>query len=113
MSKRFLTDVIARAADMPASAAGRLAGEVVAAIRAEIVRTGRFSLGSVRVRASWPIWSTGAARVGSGLGGVGVGDGLCGLRLGRRHRAAGAHGPGLPPVPLPGVRQAVQRALSG
>jgi hypothetical protein len=32
---------IARAADMPASAAGRLAGEVVAAIRAEIVRTGR------------------------------------------------------------------------
>jgi DNA-binding protein HU-beta len=44
MSRRFLTQVIARAADMPASAAGRLAGEVVAAIRAEIVRTGRFSL---------------------------------------------------------------------
>jgi DNA-binding protein HU-beta len=36
--------VIARAADMPAGAAGRLAGEVVAAIRAEIVETGRFSL---------------------------------------------------------------------
>ena len=53
MSKRFLTDVIARAADMPASAAGRLAGEVVAAIRAEIVETGRFSLpdfGSFTVR---------------------------------------------------------------
>jgi DNA-binding protein HU-beta len=44
MSKRFLTEVIARAADRPASAAGRLAGEVVAAIRAEIVETGRFSL---------------------------------------------------------------------
>ncbi len=29
---------------MPASAAGRLAGEVVAAIKAEIVETGRFSL---------------------------------------------------------------------
>ena len=53
MSKRFLTDVIARAADMPASAAGRLAGEVVAAIKAEIVRTGRFALpdfGSFTVR---------------------------------------------------------------
>ena len=53
MSKRFLTDVIARAADMPASAAGRLAGEIVAAIKAEIVQTGRFSLpdfGSFTVR---------------------------------------------------------------
>ena len=53
MSKKFLTDVIARAADMPASAADRLAGEVVAAIRAEIVGTGRFSLpdfGSFTVR---------------------------------------------------------------
>src|SRR3712207_4312030 len=29
---------------MPASAAGRLAGEIVAAIKAEIVETGRFSL---------------------------------------------------------------------
>ncbi len=44
MSKRFLTEVIARAADLPATAAGRLAGEIVAAIRAEIVETGRFSL---------------------------------------------------------------------
>ena len=53
MSKRFLTDVIARAADMPATTAGRLAGEVVAAIKAEIVQTGRFSLpdfGSFTVR---------------------------------------------------------------
>src|SRR5215218_6428279 len=53
MSKRFLTDVIAQAADMPASAAGRLAGDVVAAIKAEIVETGRFSLpdfGSFTVR---------------------------------------------------------------
>jgi DNA-binding protein HU-beta len=44
MSKRFLTEVIARAADMPAGAANRLAGEVAAAIRGEIVRTGRFAL---------------------------------------------------------------------
>src|SRR5215212_9227456 len=53
MSKRFLTDVIAQAADIPASAAGRLAGDVVAAIKAEIVQTGRFSLpdfGSFTVR---------------------------------------------------------------
>ena len=44
MSKKFLTEVITRAADMPASAAGRLAGEIVAAIKAEITETGRFSL---------------------------------------------------------------------
>ncbi len=44
MSKKFLTEVIARAADMPANAANRLAGEVVAAIRDEIIRTGRFAL---------------------------------------------------------------------
>src|ERR687884_1198958 len=53
MWKRFLTDVIAQAADMPATAAGRLAGEIPAAIRAEIVETGRFSLpdfGSFTVR---------------------------------------------------------------
>ncbi len=53
MSKKFLTAVIARAADMPASAANRLAGEVVTAIRDEIVRTGRFALpdfGSFTVR---------------------------------------------------------------
>src|SRR5919199_665528 len=53
MSKRFLTEVIVQAADLPATAAGRLAGEIVAAIRAEIVETGRFSLpdfGSFTVR---------------------------------------------------------------
>ena len=53
MSKKFLTEVIVRAADMPAGAAGRLAGEVVAAIKAEITETGRFSLpdfGSFTVR---------------------------------------------------------------
>ncbi len=53
MSKKFLTEVIARAAGMPAGAAGRLAGEVVAAIKAEITETGRFSLpdfGSFTVR---------------------------------------------------------------
>ena len=53
MSKRFLTDVITRAADVPANAAGRLAGEIVAAIKAEIVETGRFTLpdfGSFAVR---------------------------------------------------------------
>src|SRR5919202_2500800 len=44
MSKKFLTYVIARPADMPANAAGRLAGEIVAAIKEEIVQTGRFSL---------------------------------------------------------------------
>ena len=33
------------------------------------------------------------------------------LRLRGGDGAAGAHGPGLPPVPLPGPRQAVQRAL--
>ena len=44
MSKKFLTDVIARAADMSATAASRLAGEIVAAIKAEIVETGRFTL---------------------------------------------------------------------
>ena len=53
MSKKFLTEVIARAAGMPASAANRLAGEVVAAIKDEVVRTGRFALpdfGSFTVR---------------------------------------------------------------
>jgi DNA-binding protein HU-beta len=53
VSKRFLTEVIARAAGLPASAANRLAGEVVAAIRDEITETGRFALpdfGSFTVR---------------------------------------------------------------
>jgi DNA-binding protein HU-beta len=53
MSKKILTEVIARAAGMPAGAANRLAGEVVAAIKDEVVRTGRFALpdfGSFTVR---------------------------------------------------------------
>jgi hypothetical protein len=55
MSKKFLTDVIAQAADMPASAAGRLAGEIVAAIKAEIVETRRFPRRSTLLRRS-PAW---------------------------------------------------------
>jgi DNA-binding protein HU-beta len=44
MSKKFLTDVIARSTEMPAVAANRLAADIIAAIRAEIVETGRFGL---------------------------------------------------------------------
>jgi DNA-binding protein HU-beta len=44
MSKKFLTDVIAQSAEMPASAAGRLAADIIAAIKAEIVETGRFTI---------------------------------------------------------------------
>ena len=53
MSKRFLTEVIARSAEMPTLAAGRLASDLIAAIRAEMVATGRFALpdfGSFTVR---------------------------------------------------------------
>jgi hypothetical protein len=39
----------------------------------------------------------GGALVDSGTRGAGIGNGLCGLRLGRHYRAAGAHGPGLSP----------------
>src|SRR5689334_20944050 len=66
--------------------------------------------GSVRARARQPVWLAKMARVGSRISGVGIGDGVCGLRLRRCDGAAGAHGPGLSPVPLPRVRQAVQRA---
>jgi DNA-binding protein HU-beta len=44
MSKKFLTDVIAQSADMPAAAAGRLAGDIIAAIKGQIVETGRFTI---------------------------------------------------------------------
>jgi len=44
MSKKFLTDVIVRSTEMPAIAANRLAAELVAAIKAEIIETGRFTL---------------------------------------------------------------------
>src|SRR5215211_3993791 len=38
-------------------------------------------------------------------------DAVLGMRIGSRDRATRAHCPGLSPVPLPYVRQAVQRAL--
>jgi DNA-binding protein HU-beta len=44
MSKKFLTDVIARSAEMPAVGANRLAADLIAAIKAEITETGRFTL---------------------------------------------------------------------
>ncbi|MFC0385358.1 HU family DNA-binding protein [Muricoccus vinaceus] len=53
MSKKFLTDVIQNASDMTGAAAGRLAADIIAAIKAEIIETGRFSLpdfGSFTVR---------------------------------------------------------------
>src|SRR4051812_38041627 len=37
-------------------------------------------------------------------------DAVLGMRIGGRHGAIGAHRPGLLPVPLPGLWQAVQRA---
>ncbi|MBP0447127.1 HU family DNA-binding protein [Roseomonas sp. SSH11] len=53
MSKKFLTDVIQQSADMTGVAAGRLAADIIAAIKSEIVENGRFSLpdfGSFTVR---------------------------------------------------------------
>lgn len=53
MSKQFLTEVIAASAAIPASQAGRVAADVIAAIKTEILETGRFTLpefGSFRVR---------------------------------------------------------------
>jgi DNA-binding protein HU-beta len=44
MSKKFLTDVIVQSADMPAVVANRLAADLIAAIKAEIIETGRFTL---------------------------------------------------------------------
>lgn len=44
MSKKFLTDVIAGSAELPASQAGRVAADVIAAIKREITETGRFAL---------------------------------------------------------------------
>ncbi len=45
MSKKFLTDVIAEAAEMnTAAAAGRVAAALIAAIKEEITAAGRFSL---------------------------------------------------------------------
>ena len=53
MSKRFLTDVIQQSTGMTGVASGRLAAELIAAIKAEITQTGRFTLpdfGSFTVR---------------------------------------------------------------
>ena len=44
MSKKFLTDVIVQSAEMPAIAANRLAAGIIAAIKSEIIETGRFTL---------------------------------------------------------------------
>ncbi|TDH59484.1 HU family DNA-binding protein [Dankookia rubra] len=44
MSKKFLTDVIVQSAEMPAIAANRLAADIIAAIKDEIIQTGRFTL---------------------------------------------------------------------
>ena len=44
VSKKFLTDVIAQSAEMPASAANRVAADLIAAIKKEIIETGRFTL---------------------------------------------------------------------
>ena len=44
MSKKFLTDVIVQSAEMPAVAANRLAADITAAIKDEIIETGRFTL---------------------------------------------------------------------
>ena len=53
MSKRLLTDVIQQSSGLTGVAFGRLAVELIAAIKAEIVQNGRFSLpdfGSFTVR---------------------------------------------------------------
>lgn len=44
MSKKFLTDVIVQSTEMPANAANKLAADIIAAIKGEIVQTGRFTI---------------------------------------------------------------------
>ena len=44
MSKKFLADVIQQSTDLTGVASGQLAAEIIAAIKAAIVETGRFSL---------------------------------------------------------------------
>ena len=44
MSKKFLTDVIVQSTEMPATAASRLAADIIAAMKNEITQTGRFTV---------------------------------------------------------------------
>ena len=44
LSKKFLTDVIQQSSEMTGVASGQLAADLIAAIKEEIVETGRFSL---------------------------------------------------------------------
>jgi DNA-binding protein HU-beta len=44
MSKKFLTAVIVESAALPANAANKLAADIIAAIKDEIVQTGRFTI---------------------------------------------------------------------
>jgi len=44
VSKKFLTDVIVQSAEMPATRANQLAADIIAAIKGEIIETGRFTL---------------------------------------------------------------------
>ncbi|MBL6457487.1 HU family DNA-binding protein [Belnapia sp. T6] len=44
MSKKFLTDVIVKSAEMPTLAANALASDIIAAIKQQIVETGRFTI---------------------------------------------------------------------
>jgi DNA-binding protein HU-beta len=44
VSKKFLTDVIVKSTEMPTLQANGLATDIIAAIKAEIVETGRFTI---------------------------------------------------------------------
>jgi DNA-binding protein HU-beta len=44
MSKRFLTDVIQQSSGLTGVASGRVAADLIAAIKTEIIENGRFSL---------------------------------------------------------------------
>ncbi|CAA9271605.1 HU family DNA-binding protein [Belnapia sp. T18] len=44
MSKKFLTDVIVKSTEMPTIQANALASDIIAAIKGEIVETGRFTI---------------------------------------------------------------------
>lgn len=44
MSKKFLAGVVAQSTEMTGVASNRLAADIIAAVKAEIVETGRFTL---------------------------------------------------------------------